>query len=120
MLIASLEILARDFQERSAMQIKTRLDKVDLLDAEQLTIYRLVQDSLTNMAKHAQACMAEIRLLNQPGEILIEVAGGKLMIQSASGKGTRIRAALPKSKSAQVAPKRQPAQHVLHAPQKSA
>lgn len=150
-LIASLEILAREFQDRSAMQIRTRLDKVDLSDAEQLTIYRLVQESLTNMGKYARASSAEIRLLNQPGEIVIEVdddgagfdtaqigagshglagmrhrveaAGGKLMIQSSHGKGTRIRAALPKTKSpnapmtqpSSAAQNSQPAQQVQQA-----
>lgn len=124
-LVASLEILAREFAERSGMKIETRLDPVDLPGSVQLTVYRLVQESLTNMGKYAQANGAEIRVSDEPEQVVIEVAdnglgfdtgkigagshglagmrhrveaaGGKLMIHSGIGKGTRVRASLPKS-----------------------
>lgn len=122
-LIASLEILAREFADRSGMQITTRLAPVDLSGALQLTVYRLIQESLTNMGKYAQASSAEIRVIDTPGQVVIEVedngagfdtakigagshglagmrhrveaAGGKLTIESAVEQGTRIRATLP-------------------------
>lgn len=123
-LVASLEILAREFADRSAMKIATSLAPVDLPDSLQLTVYRLVQESLTNIGKYAQASSAEIRMIDEPRQVVIEVedngagfdtakigagshglagmrhrveaAGGKLTIQSAAQLGTRIRATLPK------------------------
>lgn len=129
-LVASLDILAREFADRSAMKITTRLDQVNLSGSVQLTVYRLVQESLTNIGKYAQASSAEIRVIDEPEQVVIEVedngdgfdtakigagshglagmrhrveaAGGKLTIQSTLQKGTRIRATLPKAAAASV------------------
>jgi signal transduction histidine kinase len=123
-LVASLEILAREFADRSGLVIRTSLDPVELGGSAQLTVYRLVQESLTNMGKYAQASHAEIKLHNTDKTITIEVsddgegfdaekvaatshglagmrhrveaAGGELIVDSEPGKGTRIRAELPK------------------------
>jgi len=124
-LVASLEILAREFEERSGLSITTDLETVELEGSAQLTVYRLVQESLTNMAKYANATQAEIRLENFDGYIAVEVrdngegfnvenvgpgshglsgmrhrveaAGGRLTVTSAAGSGTKISAMLPKN-----------------------
>lgn len=124
-LVASLEILAREFEERSGLSITTDLETVELCGSAQLTVYRLVQESLTNMAKYANATEAEISLQNFDSYITVEVkdngkgfkvgnvgpgshglsgmrhrveaAGGRLTITSAEGSGTQIAAVLPKS-----------------------
>ena len=124
-LVASLEILAREFEERSGLAITTNLEVVALGDSAQLTVYRLVQESLTNIGKYAEASQAVIRLQNIDGSISIEVqdngkgfdtsrvapashgitgmrhrveaAGGRLTIASTQGAGTRISAMLPKT-----------------------
>lgn len=124
-LVASLEILAREFEERSGLSITTNLDHVELGGSSQLTVYRLVQESLTNMGKYAEAKQARITLEDFDGYISIDVAddgkgfntkavgvgshglagmrhrveaaGGKLTVTSTEGKGTRISAILPKS-----------------------
>lgn len=124
-LVASLEILAREFEERSGLTVATDLETVELGGSAQLTVYRLVQESLTNMAKYANATQAEIRLENFDGYIAVEVrddgkgfnvanvgpgshglagmrhrveaAGGRLTVSSAAGTGTQISAVLPKS-----------------------
>ena len=123
-LVASLEILAREFEERSGLSITTDLETVELGGAAQLTVYRLVQESLTNIGKYADASQAVISLQNLEGYISIEVndngkgfelddvastshgldgmrhrveaAGGRLNVVSANGNGTRISAVLPK------------------------
>ena len=123
-LVASLEILAREFEERSEISITTDLESVELGGSAQLTAYRLVQESLTNIGKYANATQIVISLQNQAGYTLVEVtdngsgfdvsritasshgingmrhrveaAGGKLTITSAPGAGTRISAVLPK------------------------
>lgn len=122
-LVASLEILAREFEERSEISITTDLESVELGGSAQLTAYRLVQESLTNIGKYANATQIVISLQNQAGYTLVEVAdngsgfdvrritasshgingmrhrveaaGGKLTVSSAPGAGTRISAVLP-------------------------
>lgn len=124
-LVASLEILAREFEERSGLSVTTDLETVELGGSAQLTVYRLVQESLTNMAKYAKATQAEIRLENFDGYIAVEVrddgkgfnvenvgpgshglagmrhrveaAGGRLTVTSSADGGTQISAVLPKS-----------------------
>ncbi|SFB68229.1 multi-sensor signal transduction histidine kinase [Polaromonas sp. OV174] len=124
-LMASLEILAREFEERSGLLITTDLEPVELGGSAQLTIYRLVQESLTNIGKYAQASQAEISMHNFEGYIRVEVkdngkgfklnsvgptshglagmrhrvdaAGGRLTVTSTVGSGTQIAAVLPKS-----------------------
>lgn len=124
-LVASLEILAREFEARSDISITTDLETVDLGGSAQLTVYRLVQESLTNMGKYAEATQAVISLLNLEGYVSIEVqdngkgfeldsigatshgitgmrhrveaAGGRLTVVSKPGDGTRITAVLPKA-----------------------
>jgi signal transduction histidine kinase len=122
---ASLEILAREFSERSGIEITTSLETVQLDESRQLTIYRLVQESLTNVGKYAEARQVEIGLRNYGGHIEVEIkddgkgfdatrvrpsthglagmrhrveaAGGKLAVASTPGRGTRISAVLPAS-----------------------
>lgn len=124
-LATSLEILAREFEERSGLSITTDLETVELGGSAQLTVYRLVQESLTNMGKYAEASQASISLHNfdsyitvevqdngkgfNPGSVSptrlglagmrhrVEAAGGRLTVTSAEGKGTQISAVLPKT-----------------------
>lgn len=126
-LATSLEILAHEFEERSGVSITTDLESVELGGSAQLTVYRLVQESLTNMAKYAQASQASISLHNFDSYITVEVkdngkgfklesiaptshglagmrhrvqaAGGRLTVTSAEGSGTGILAVLPKTKT---------------------
>jgi signal transduction histidine kinase len=127
-LTASLEILAREFAERSGIDVATRLDAVELDESSQLTVYRLVQESLTNVGKYAQAEQVDISVRNQSGQIeviikdngkgfemaevrtathglagmkhRVEAAGGRLSVESVPGEGTRIGAILPQSTQA--------------------
>lgn len=124
-LVASLEILAREFEERSGLSITTDLEHVELDGAAQLTVYRLVQESLTNISKYADATQIIVNLQNMDSYISIEVhdngngfdvgkavpsshglsgmrhrveaGGGRLTVTSEKGSGTRIYAVLPKS-----------------------
>lgn len=126
-LATSLEILAHEFEAHSGVSITTDLESVELGGSAQLTVYRLVQESLTNMAKYAQASQASISLHNFDSYITVEVkdngkgfklesiaptshglagmrhrvqaAGGRLTVTSTEGKGTGILAVLPKTKT---------------------
>jgi signal transduction histidine kinase len=93
-------------------------------ESRQLTVYRLVQESLTNVGKYAQAKQIEISVRNYEHHVEVEIrddgkgfdvaqvrpsthglagmrhrveaAGGRLTVGSSPGKGTRISAVLPK------------------------
>ncbi len=123
-LVASLEILAREFAQRSGLDIETVLEPAELNESDQLSVYRLVQESLTNIGKYAQATEVGIALKDYHGHVTIEVtdngigfdvsrvaagshglagmrhrveaAGGRLTIASAAGHGTRVSATLPR------------------------
>jgi signal transduction histidine kinase len=125
-LVASLEILTREFADRSGIDLTTSFESVELGGSAQLTVYRLVQESLTNMSKYALASHADITLSSSEDQVIIEVrdngqgfdvdkiatsshglagmlhrvetAGGKFLIESSPGQGTHIRANLPKTR----------------------
>ena len=127
-LTASLEILAREFSERSGVEITAGVEQVELDDSRQLTVYRLVQESLTNVGKYANAQQVEISVRDYENHVevdirddgkgfdvsairpsthglagmrhRVEAAGGRLTVSSAPGKGTRISAVLPKGAAA--------------------
>lgn len=127
-LVASLEILGREFAERSGLQVEMALEPVTLDESRQLTIYRMVQESLTNISKYAEAGEATIVMKNYENHVIVEVtdngkgfdtqrmrpsthglagmrhrveaARGKLTISSTPGQGTRLSAMLPVVKPA--------------------
>ena len=122
-LVASLEILGREFAERSGIQIEMALEPVAMDESHQLTIYRMVQESLTNIGKYAEASEATIVMKNYENHAIVEVADngkgfdmlrarpsthglagmrhrveaarGKLTVTSSPGRGTRLSAMLP-------------------------
>ncbi|KQP37602.1 CHASE3 domain-containing protein [Pseudorhodoferax sp. Leaf274] len=123
-LVTSLEILAREFGERSVLPVTTNLEHVELDEAAQLTVYRLVQESLTNIGKYARAKQVHVSVQNYGSHVTVEVqddgegfdtsrtapaashglagmrhrveaAGGRLAISSTLGQGTRVSATLP-------------------------
>ena len=124
-LVASLEILTREFVDRSDVSISTDLNTVELNDSAQLTVYRLVQESLTNMGKYAEARQAHISLHDRDGFVTVsvkdngcgfdttqikpsshglagmkhrvEASGGRLSIHSTPGRGTTVTAVIPKA-----------------------
>lgn len=119
----AVRAMASEFSGRSDISLKIELDEVAPSEAAQLAIYRLVQESLTNIGKYAAATEAEIVLRNRGGEVAvfvrdngcgfdasccgsrghglagmrhrIESVGGHLSVDSAPGRGTRIAATLP-------------------------
>jgi signal transduction histidine kinase len=131
-LVAALEILLREFSAGSEIPIEARLERVKLEPAAQLTVYRLVQEALTNIAKYAKAKTVVVTLAPH-GESAVRVAvqddgvgfddslpriathgligmryrveaeGGEMRLRSARGEGTLIEATLPVMTTAAVA-----------------
>ncbi len=122
-LVAAIEILARETADLSGLSISTDLSAVSLDATSQLTIYRLVQESLTNICKYANAEIVTVTLQDFASYVSVEVRddgagfnaasfpagahglsgmrhrvearGGKLTVASSPGSGTQILAVLP-------------------------
>lgn len=123
-LASSLQSLVRGFAEHSHIRMHDDLDTVTADADVQLAVYRLVQESLTNIAKYAGATEGDVVLRDRGAELSvfvrdnglgfdpqrpgalghglagmrhrIEGARGHLTVESAPGQGTRIAATLPK------------------------
>jgi signal transduction histidine kinase len=122
----ALEWLVRDFQRRSGIDARLTIagPVAGLNDAERTCIYRVVQEALTNCAKHASASRVDIDVRLADGAALVSVGddgrgmpagprphglglvgieerarelGGRLEIKSAPGRGTQILVHLPVS-----------------------
>jgi signal transduction histidine kinase len=122
-LTAALDILLREFGERAEIEIASRLEPVQLSPSKQLTVYRLVQEALTNIGKYARATRVDVALEMRAGRAMIsvrdngkgfdpnlpssgthgllgmryriEAEGGRMNLTTAPGKGTLIEATLP-------------------------
>ena len=126
----ALKVLCTEFAERSELVVDTDVQDLLLSSDLQLTVYRLVQESLTNIAKYAKAGRVEVRVLTQGLQALVTVvddgvgfdtrrvpqaahglagmrfrvgsAGGTLAVLSKPGEGTRIEALLPLAAEAEA------------------
>jgi signal transduction histidine kinase len=124
-LVAALERLATSFAEQSgiAVDFQTSLGGERLSGEVETALYRIVQESLTNVVKHARARRVSILLTRKSGAIkaVIEddgqgfdpaegtldgfgligmrerlaLLGGRLQVESASEAGTTIAAEVP-------------------------
>jgi len=72
-LTASLEILTREFGLSTGIATDTSFEEVELDEAAQLTVYRVVQESLNNTSKYAGATGAQVALLNCGLDMVVTV-----------------------------------------------
>jgi len=122
-LLPALEILARDFAAGADLQVECELEPVSLTPQGELTMFRLVQEALNNVAKYARANHVLIALAPLDGHAAVSVTdngvgfqtggakvgsygllgmryriegdGGRLLVRSAPGEGTCLSATLP-------------------------
>ncbi len=123
---AAIEWLARDASRRIGIPVHTRLPLAEpALDRRLATaIYRMVQEALTNVARHAQARSVDVALQAQDGQLVLTVAddgvglgeqvlqragsfglmglreralmlGGSVLVGARPGGGTRLTVRLP-------------------------
>ena len=122
-LSTSLEILTSEFAQRSGIEVEAIFEAVELPEATELTIYRMVQESLTNIGKYAKASHIQVTVHRYPTYVAVQIkdngegfdlasirpnshglagmrhrveaAGGRLTINSALGAGTTVSAIIP-------------------------
>lgn len=131
-LVATLEIMAREFGASSGLHVQCQLEPVQLGARANLMIYRLVQEALTNIGKYAQASQVWLVLSGHDGHVevsvrddgvgfdmrqplrsahgllgmrfRIEAEGGTMNIAAAPGLGTLVSARLREQPQLQPAP----------------
>lgn len=123
-LIPALEILTREFAQRSGLQLNLELADCPTDDADRLALYRLVQEALTNVLRHAKARQVRVSLGEADGWLQLQIRddgqgfnpdavgaghhgllgmryrieslGGTLQLLSSPGRGTLVLARLPR------------------------
>lgn len=128
-LVPALKSFTRDFASRTGIQVKfAPVPAAERLSNDKRTVlYRVAQEALNNVAKHARATRAEVSMAEADGVVRLEVAddgkafrvegalspgksrrlgllgmrervemvGGTFSVESAPGRGTRVRASIP-------------------------
>jgi signal transduction histidine kinase len=93
-LIPALHSHIKEFAKRAGIRIRfTAVAAVERLDSEKRTVlYRVAQEALTNVAKHAQTSVASLKITRQlDGAICMEIhdKGKSFQVQRVLlGKGT--------------------------------
>lgn len=128
-LVSALTELSRSFQRASGVQVERRFAQSlpTLSDETELAVYRVAQESLTNVARHARARHVRIGLESGPGRVVLRVVddgrgfsgvpeengglrsmrersllvGGALAIKQAAGGGVDVRLEVPATPSAE-------------------
>lgn len=89
--IAALEWLADDFSRRSAIDVVLDLgmEELDVDDRTATALFRIVQESLTNVARHAGATRVEVSLNFEGERLVLKIAddGKGMPAEALSRKG---------------------------------
>lgn len=73
-LAAAIECQAEDFAHSTGITCRTQCDEGVELDPDtSLALFRIVQETLTNVAKHAHASLVVVRLRHEHGNIALEI-----------------------------------------------
>jgi signal transduction histidine kinase len=124
-LVPAVERLTETFREQSGLTVdlETQLGKERLAREAETTLYRVIQEALTNIVKHADAGRVSILLQRKDGAVVavveddgsgfdpsatradalglagmrerVALAGGRLQVESAPGSGTTLVAEVP-------------------------
>lgn len=118
----ALERYLHEYRERTGLKVKAQIECPNLRENQQIALFRVIQEALTNTARHAKARRVEVALsawdkrirglISGDGQGFdpaqtpvsigllgmrerVEQLGGSLSVQSAPGEGTRISFVIP-------------------------
>jgi PAS domain S-box-containing protein len=128
-LVAAVEWAAEEFEARTGTRCRISVPGADVaLDPDHATaLFRIFQETLTNVARHANATEVSVRLAMENGDVSLEVRddgkglseeqlsaanslgilgmreralllGGELAINGVHGKGTTVRVRMPETR----------------------
>jgi signal transduction histidine kinase len=74
-LAAAVEWVAEEFQARTGTKVQLTLPEVDLTIGRECAtaLFRILQEILTNVARHANATQVNVRLVKEQGSLILEV-----------------------------------------------
>jgi PAS domain S-box-containing protein len=129
-LVAALEWQAQDFTDRTGIECELHLGEEELiLDRDLSTdLFRIFQETLTNVARHAQATKVQVELASTPDELVLMVRdngqgitenqisdpkslglmgmrervrfrGGNIVFRGVPGQGTTVTVRFPQAKT---------------------
>ena len=80
-LVAAIEWYCSEFTERTSIPCNLSLDEMDTeIPAINLTLFRTLQEALTNVIRHSRATTSEVELLNQENEVILRISDNGLGI----------------------------------------
>ncbi len=128
-LVAAVEWAAEEFQSRTGTACKLELpaEGAAIEPAHATAIFRIFQETLTNVARHARATRVDVRLARSEGDLILEVydngagipdekltethslgilgmreraalLGGNLVIRGVPGEGTAVTVRIPEAR----------------------
>lgn len=88
-IVAALEWMSDDFEMRTGMEVHTDLPEDVALDPERATaLFRIAQEALTNVARHANARHVSLTLLENGNELALQIRDDGVGFAEASGGRT--------------------------------
>jgi signal transduction histidine kinase len=84
-IVAALEFLVSQVARRTGVDVTftTNRDRIEVSEQVAITVYRVAQESLTNVAKHAKASQARVDLVVQQDTLSLEVTDDGIGIRAA-------------------------------------
>lgn len=83
-LVATVRWLAGEFSRHSGIEVVLRLPRQLRLSRERsIAVYRIIQEALTNVARHARASCVTLRLRRLHGSVLVDIADNGIGITEA-------------------------------------
>jgi two-component system sensor histidine kinase UhpB len=92
-LVSALAVLCERFAQRTGIAVSQRLDEhlPELGREEELVVYRVAQEALTNVARHSGTEQAELRLRARDDGLTVTVSDRGRGLQAGGEPGTGIR-----------------------------
>jgi len=125
-IVAAIQWQTREFQDRTGIKCKIYgdEDEVTLSSESSIAVFRIFQETLTNISKHANASAVDIKLKQADGSLILEISdngrgireadrskplsfgirgmlersrefGGDIKITGAAGRGTQVSVRVP-------------------------